>query len=79
VTGLPVAEESADSLPSESFGNVEHTHKANDDTVGYANLLVELSHRVSVTVAQHLEAWALVHADSGCGRPDLPAGQPRNH
>lgn len=27
------------------FGNVEHTHKAIDDTVGYANLLVELSRR----------------------------------
>lgn len=28
------------------FGNVKHTHKAIDDAVGFANLLVELSRRV---------------------------------
>ena len=33
-------------LPIEWFGNVEHTHKAIDDAVGFANLLVELSRRV---------------------------------
>lgn len=46
VTGRPVAEVSPTSLPSEWFGDVEHTHKAIDDALGYANLLVELSRRV---------------------------------
>jgi len=56
VTGLPVADVQPDNLPSEWFGNVEHTHKAIDDTVGFANLLVELSRRVDVAVAQQREA-----------------------
>ncbi len=43
VTGRPVGEVQPDTLPSEWFGDVEHTHKAIDDTVGFANLLVELS------------------------------------
>jgi hypothetical protein len=34
-----------DTLPSAWFGEVEHTHRAIDDTVGYANLLVELFRR----------------------------------
>jgi hypothetical protein len=46
VTGMPVGEVQPDTLPSEWFGNVEHTHKAIDDAVGFANLLVELSRRV---------------------------------
>ena len=46
VTGLPVGEVQPDTLPSEWFGNVEHTHRAIDDAVGFANLLVELSRRV---------------------------------
>jgi hypothetical protein len=46
VTGLPVGEVQPDTLPIEWFGNVEHTHKAIDDAVGIANLLVELSRRV---------------------------------
>lgn len=43
VTGLPVALVEPENLPVEWFGNVEHTHKAIDDTVGFANLLVELA------------------------------------
>ena len=46
MTGMPVGEVQPDNLPSEWFGNVEHTHKAIDDAVGFANLLVELSRRV---------------------------------
>jgi hypothetical protein len=42
VTGRPVAEISPDTLPSEWFGNVLHTHNAIDDALGYANLLVTL-------------------------------------
>lgn len=45
VTGRPAAELSASELPSEWFGDVEHTHKAIDDAVGYANLLVSLARR----------------------------------
>lgn len=45
VTGRSVAEVSPTNLPSDWFGNVEHTHKAIDDALGYANLLVELSRR----------------------------------
>ena len=45
VTGMPVGETDVNTLPSEWFGGVEHTHEAIDDTVGYANLLVELSRR----------------------------------
>jgi len=43
VTGMPVAEVQPDTLPSAWFGEVEHTHKAIEDALGYANLLVELS------------------------------------
>ena len=42
MTGRPVAEISPDTLPSEWFGKVPHTHKAIDDALGYANLLVTL-------------------------------------
>lgn len=42
VTGRPAAEISPSSLPSEWFGDVPHTHKAIDDALGYANLLVTL-------------------------------------
>ena len=45
VIGRPVGDTDIDSLPYEWFGNVEHTHRAIDDTVGYANLLVELAAR----------------------------------
>ena len=47
VTGRPVAEISPDTLPSEWFGNVPHTHKAIDDALGYANLLVTLGGQVT--------------------------------
>jgi hypothetical protein len=30
-------------LPAEWFGDIEHTHKALDDALGYANLLIELA------------------------------------
>ncbi|WP_198412348.1 hypothetical protein [Nocardioides mangrovicus] len=34
-----------DILPSEWFGDVEHTHGAIDEALGFANLLIELSCR----------------------------------
>lgn len=43
VTGRPVGEVEPGNLPSEWFGDVAHTHRAIDDTVGYANLLVALA------------------------------------
>ena len=49
VTGRPVAEISPDTLPSEWFGNVPHTHKAIDDALGYANLLVTLGRQATAT------------------------------
>lgn len=45
ITGRPVTEVSPTTLPAEWFGNVEHTHRAIDDAVGYANLLVKLFQR----------------------------------
>lgn len=42
VTGQPVTDVSPRTLPSEWFGNVEHTHRAIDDARGYANLLTRL-------------------------------------
>jgi len=45
VTGEPAGVVDVDTLPSAWFGEVEHTHRAIDDTVGYANLLVELFRR----------------------------------
>lgn len=42
VTGTSAGIVDVDTLPSEWFGDVEHTHRAIDDSVGYANLLVEL-------------------------------------
>ncbi len=43
ITGQPVAEVSTARLPAEWFGNIEHTHRAIDDALGYANLLVTLA------------------------------------
>ena len=45
VTGRPVVEVSAATLPPEWLGEVPHTHRAVDDAVGYSNLLVELLRR----------------------------------
>lgn len=42
VTGRPASELSSASLPTEWFGDVPHTHRAIDDALGYANLLVTL-------------------------------------
>lgn len=42
VTGRPAAEISPSSVPSQWFGEVPHTHRAIDDAVGYAHLLVTL-------------------------------------
>ena len=42
VTGRPPAECGAGDLPSAWFGEVPHTHRAIDDALGYANLLVSL-------------------------------------
>jgi len=43
VTGRPAAELSAPNLPGEWLGDVEHTHRAIDDALGFAHLLVTLS------------------------------------
>jgi hypothetical protein len=45
VTGRPVADMSPTNLPSDWFGDLEHTHKAIDDALGYANLLLALARR----------------------------------
>ena len=45
VTGGDWATFSVHDLPSEWFGDVEHTHRAIDDARGYANLLVEVMRR----------------------------------
>lgn len=42
VTGGPAGTVDVDPLPEEWFAHVEHAHRAIDDTVGHANLLVEL-------------------------------------
>jgi hypothetical protein len=42
VTGRPVSEVAPATLPAEWFGHVPHTHRAIDDALGYAHLLVEL-------------------------------------
>ncbi|MGE3812954.1 MAG: hypothetical protein AB7I24_15550 [Candidatus Nanopelagicales bacterium] len=47
VTGRPIAELTAPSLPSEWLGDVPHTHRAIDDALGYANLLVTLARRAA--------------------------------
>lgn len=48
----PLPGTAPDERTLEWFGNVEHTHKAIDDTVGFANLLVELSRRVDANLAR---------------------------
>ena len=45
VTGGDSATFSVHDLPSEWFGEVEHTHRAIDDARGYAHLLVEVMRR----------------------------------
>ncbi len=45
VTGGDPATFSVHDLPSEWFGEVEHTHRAIDDARGYAHLLVEVLRR----------------------------------
>lgn len=42
-TGRPVSEMAPSKMPSEWFGEIEHTHRAIDDALGYANLLVTLA------------------------------------
>ncbi|MGC4112131.1 MAG: hypothetical protein QM747_17295 [Nocardioides sp.] len=49
VTGRPVREVSAASLPPEWLGDVPHTHRAIDDALGYAHLLAELFRQAGVT------------------------------
>lgn len=51
VTGRPVADATPANLPSAWFGEVEHTHKAIDDAIGYANLLVTLTSRTRANAA----------------------------
>ena len=45
VTGRYLGDASPATLPSEWFGEVPHTHRAIDDALGYARLLVELFSR----------------------------------
>ena len=47
VTGRQVAEIAAHTIPPESLGDIEHTHRAIDDALGYAHLLGELFRRTS--------------------------------
>jgi DNA polymerase III epsilon subunit-like protein len=51
VTARFVRDVSPATLPSEWFGDVPHSHRAIDDALGYANLLVELFRRAG-TAAQ---------------------------
>jgi len=43
LTGRPAAELAAPNLPAAWLGDVEHTHKAIDDALGFAHLLVHLN------------------------------------
>lgn len=52
VTGRPVSEISPASLPTEWFGDVPHTHRAIDDALGYANLLLTLG-RMAQSAGDH--------------------------
>ena len=52
VTGSPASEISPANLPSGWFGEVPHTHRAIDDALGYANLLVALG-RQARSAATH--------------------------
>lgn len=52
VTGGPVADMTPAKLPAEWFGNHEHTHKAIDDALGYANLLLTLARRASTPASE---------------------------
>lgn len=51
VTARPVADIAPDTLPSEWLGGAEHTHRAIDDALGYANLLIELSRRAVLSAS----------------------------
>jgi hypothetical protein len=48
VTGRYVGDVSPASLPADWFGDVPHSHRAVDDALGYAHLLVELFRRSGV-------------------------------
>jgi len=56
VTGRPAATLSPSSLPSEWFGNIEHTHRGIDDALGYAHLLGELFRRSGAQSAPRLRS-----------------------
>lgn len=49
ITGRPLAEVSPASLPASWLGDVEHTHRAIDDALGYASLLVTLGSMAGAT------------------------------
>jgi hypothetical protein len=49
VTGRYIGDVSPATLPSEWFGDVPHTHRAIDDALGYAHLLVELLGRTATS------------------------------
>lgn len=48
ITGRPVGDISASTLPAGWFGNVHHSHRAIDDALGYTHLLGELHRRGNV-------------------------------
>lgn len=45
ITGRPVSDVSPSALPASWFGNVQHSHRAIDDALGYTYLLGELHRR----------------------------------
>lgn len=47
LTGLPVADVQPDVLPAAWLGDVEHTHRAIDDALGFAHLLVTLAAQIA--------------------------------
>ena len=47
VTGRPVGDLATSTLPAAWLGEIEHTHRAIDDAVGYAHLLTTLLRRTS--------------------------------
>lgn len=49
VTGRPVSGINAHNIPQEWLGDIEHTHRAIDDALGYAHLLGELFARTAVS------------------------------
>ena len=75
VTGLPVGEVQPDTLPIEWFGNVEDTHKAIDDAVGFANLRTVTScrHREKARSSAMTASSPSAHSSGVIDRLDVPS------